>query len=201
MSLLSRLRRLVVRRASPILVPYTTLRPETAKALAKHGPLFVRMNTTDDYWRLLNSAWATQETFVVVEHDVVPHEGALEELLRCEHDWCAFPYMVAGIERPALGCTKFSTNLMVRSPDLMIAIGDKERHWSVLDAFITVGLELQGERCHVHSPAVAHLNEKATEPILPADAKMLKGVLKAREMDREIARINRLKAEKASRDS
>lgn len=142
----------------PVVVPYIhdMLHPDTSTAVGDSA-IFVQLGPTNDgYYWLLDTLWEEDETFVVVEHDVVPHAGALEELLACPSDWCAFPYDCGGLEMTGLGCTKFSAALTGRQPDVLSRIVPDQRGWNGLDAVVLGELRRRGEREHVHSPAVGH---------------------------------------------
>jgi hypothetical protein len=52
-------------------------------------------NTPTDYAFALAHLWGRPVTLVVVEHDVVPTDEALVQLLRCPVHFCAFDYEVA----------------------------------------------------------------------------------------------------------
>lgn len=134
---------------------------------ATHWELSARVvgSSERDYFDLLADAWATGETFCVVEHDIVVNPDSLDELYGCPHDWCAFPYRYGTCERYyGLGCVKFSADLIARCPDAMTRVGvmsdptHEKRHWCRLDSWLQyVILPNFGEQMHRHDTPVGHL--------------------------------------------
>lgn len=112
----------------------------------------VVMSDYHHYGRLFTDLWQAKRGFVLVEHDIVPWPGAIEQMLRCEHEWCAFAYPTTLHSRcQSLGCVKFSASLMERIPY------DSEwqnRGWDALDGAVIGTLE--AETVHTHEPPVAH---------------------------------------------
>lgn len=51
-----------------------------------------RTLTPVGYARALQGHWHYGEALVIVEQDIVPRLGQVEELLACEHKFCAFDY-------------------------------------------------------------------------------------------------------------
>jgi len=117
------------------------------------------------YFDLLFEYWADGATFTVIEHDMVVHATALEELDACPYEWCAFPYRYGTHERHyGLGCAKFGEELIARNPDAMRRVGTMRdmnhpaRHWCRLDAWLQgVVLPGSGEHMHRHERSVRHL--------------------------------------------
>ena len=121
--------------------PYTRLREEVTARLEASGHSFERCDLSGsifDYSALMEGLWQPSTPGVVlVEHDVVIEPGAIDELLACPEDWCAFQVTYLGQEggHPGLGCVKFSQALIARHPDAMELAGqiwDQEhqpRHW------------------------------------------------------------------------
>ena len=135
---------------------------------------FVPKSWDDDttYFRILRQAWDRGESFINVEHDIVPRETSLDYLGRCPADWCAAPYPY--LDRPrqfGLGCVKFSANLMARRPVMFDAISSwrndqhPPQHWCTLDSWIYQYLISRGEkRCEDHSPVdhIGHPGKKTS---------------------------------------
>lgn len=86
------------------------------------------------YFRLLQRLWRAQETFIVIERDVLPTEAALSDLAWCRHEWCGCPYdstfatgqrwydgrwRTVAMPTMGLGCAKFEGSLMRRYPSLV----------------------------------------------------------------------------------
>ncbi len=141
-----------------VVVPYTKLATETLAALPPGCTLAWVGDHERSYWALLSDLWHRGEAFIVVEHDVVPHRGALAQLASCEQEWCAFPYpMGDGLVTTALGCTKFGAGLIGRWPDLISGIPPRHRRWTDLDAIIVGRLHQHRETEHVHQPSVRHV--------------------------------------------
>lgn len=146
-----------------IIVPFVDLRAETVKALQPEDPRLLRyapVDTGDGYWTLLRDVWAMGSPAIVVEQDIVVNETTLDELRICDFDWCAMPFPYRGEERAyALACSKFSSALMARHPDLLEAVGrysdelHPARHWCRLDAWIFAELTKRGEIRHDHTRA------------------------------------------------
>jgi hypothetical protein len=115
------------------------------------------------YTHLLENLWSAGETFALVEHDIVPHPGALEALAACPEPWCAFSYPLGRIVHAGLGCTRFSGELLRAHPS---AVRETWReatgihpagHWCNLDDRLTRALCRAGAVRHVHEPQVRHL--------------------------------------------
>jgi len=120
-------------------------------------------NSDRDYFDLLSSLWADGETFCIVEHDIVVHPTALDELAACPNDWCGFPHEYMGEVGYWLGCVKFGAGLIERHPDAMVRTGVlfdcyPKRHWYRLDPRLqTTILAQRGEVKCQHLPEVRHL--------------------------------------------
>jgi hypothetical protein len=141
-----------------VIVPFVGgfLRPETRSL--PNVELRNVGSSDQSYWELLVELWRG-ETFIVVEHDIVPTQEQLQEIWDCPEEWCSRPYRMGDIETTALGCTKFDSRLMRRMPDLVESILEQHRHWSGLDSMIVAGLHRRGAKEHEHLPAVLHLHE------------------------------------------
>ena len=137
-----------------IVIPTTRIGTSAALALTMEG-LEVREVVMTDYHhyaRLFTELWQARRGFILVEHDIVPWPGAIQQLDTCEHEWCAFAYPTSLSSRcQSLGCVKFSSALLERIPY------DPEwqnRGWDALDGAV-MGT-LQAETVHTHEPPVAH---------------------------------------------
>lgn len=111
-----------------------------------------------DYSRLLRQMWREGETFVIVEQDILPWPGAIEELFYCPGQWCScsYPYGGAPGIYHMLGCTKISSQLMLNTPHLW----DTPVHWSQCDVHLRDGALSMGQEPHPHRPPAIHLNPK-----------------------------------------
>lgn len=113
-----------------VIVPQPAARRTPAQdALRDQGVEFEVVDVSADpleYGRLLRRLWEAGDTFVLVEHDLVPPAGAIAELLDCDRPLCGFDY--AGHEGDAvghsLGVTKFGDELMAIAPDAWKGWGD-----------------------------------------------------------------------------
>src|ERR1019366_3527161 len=129
-----------------VIYPYTDRRTEESHlALTRWAPTAERIYVGEDdfaYGRLLEQLWG-KDAFMLVEHDIVIHEGLVEEFAECEEEWCSSPYSY--FDQPVttsgggLGCTKFSAQLMYRWPTLMQQAnalpcqGHSNGHWCTRD--------------------------------------------------------------------
>ncbi len=104
-------------------VPYTKLQPVTIQALAGYQVTLAKVEGPYGYRSYFRDRWRAGETFISVEHDVVPWPGALEQLWACPELWCVYGYhdndnfadpAVTGF--PYLGCVKFSAELIAATP-------------------------------------------------------------------------------------
>ena len=144
-----------------------TISPETVAALDASGfawePADVSASDTS-YTRLLEALWGAGEPFALVEHDIVPHPGALAELLGCPRPWCAFSYQLGSITHAGLGCTRFSAGLLAAVPDAVERTWAESTgvhppgFWCALDDRLSRVLRGAGFAQHVHEPQVTHLN-------------------------------------------
>lgn len=148
-----------------VYVPYTFLRPETKKALnaTEHNYQPVDVSGSDHaYWELLSDLWSKGKTFVIVEHDIIVHKTALQELADCDHDWCAFPTYYFSATHIGLGCAKFGSSLIKRYPDALDKVAKLSdakhppKHWCRLDAWLQTRVLPQSER-HAHQTIVGHV--------------------------------------------
>ncbi len=163
-----------------VVVPFTQgrLKPQTQAAVKESGlhSQFYRLADSDSaYHNLIESAWDEGKTFITVEQDIVPHEGALRELLDCPEPWCAFEYEYPPFGLYAgMGCAKFSSTLIAKFPDAMTETGKWDddtpgarhipsslphppKHWCRVDGWLKQYLEDGGARQHVHG-VVEHLS-------------------------------------------
>ena len=146
-----------------VVVPFTSVEPEVREALLEFHPRYVDVSDSDwGYWRLLCDLWAGRQTFVVVEHDVVPPLGAVRALLDCPRDWCGHAYPMGAIAGTALGCVKLGAGLMERTPNAVSRILPQHRSWRALDSMVLGTLRNNGEEEHVHEGLARHLRYERT---------------------------------------
>jgi hypothetical protein len=167
-----------------IIIPFARghLEDDTVAAMQAYCPKSVRWSTVcvdeepniDDIWpkahtgyhEMLAAMWGEKETTIIIEHDIVILPGVIESLLECEHDWCGNPYFVGAGVHVCLGCTKFSSRLMFKHPNMMHDAGLIEssapaKDWHRVDIRIEEVLmqRLKIER-HVHDVQVGHINDQ-----------------------------------------
>jgi hypothetical protein len=155
-----------------VLVGYTNLRPEVREALDRHavphGCEIVYEDCTpssDHYHDTLTREWARQETFAVVEHDIVIDERVIPSFDGCPEVWCGFGYELAVGYQVCLGCTRFRAELIAEVPDLLDLVqhetqsGVPAKAWYRMDVRIGEVLKHRGYTPHLHMPPIRHLND------------------------------------------
>lgn len=114
------------------------------------------------YSILLARLWRRGIGFVILEHDVVPWPGALNELAYCPNEWCTFPFPKFGeMLEGGLGCVKFSDSLVTRFPKLYENWFNT--HWKLVDGRMLSSIAgvLHGPQPCIHNPPVAHVRSNA----------------------------------------
>ena len=173
-----------------IVIPYVRggLKPETRAWGEQNGAELHDLTNDDEaYFGLVARLWRDGQAFMVVEQDVVPPEGAPEDLATCPEPWCGHPYpyipcslgysmMVLG----ELGCTRFTEALLSEIPAAMVDAAavrlpppftsDGGRHWLRLAPRLRVALEGHGVHFHAHPPAAEHVRgrNRGGPPRLPS---------------------------------
>jgi len=164
-----------------VIVPYAgELNPVVRQVLSYYGvPVDYRNMSWNpyNYQYLLREIWKKREPVVIVEHDILPWPGAIEELWQCSCAWGAYTYQLhggLGIYH-GFGCTKLTPQLMQAVPDVWE--GDL-MNWDVLDQHLFFAARAAGFEPHHHRPPVIHLSDKhaarrdlhGTRNILPVGA-------------------------------
>lgn len=158
-----------------VVVPYTSLRPETAAALTASGFPFeeIAVDGGDGYHRLLSGLWEAGEAFTVVEHDVIVTAEALDSLDACAGEWCSCPHPYLSGFYAGLGCARFRAPLLRRHPDVMAEVGlmsdegHPPGHWCRQDGYMRAVLMRRGERqCAAH-PEVGHPSRSPAHGCVP----------------------------------
>jgi hypothetical protein len=144
-----------------VIVPYRELNSWTRRVLDSYNLPVTYVPLGDDadaYRRLLQELWQLQQTVVLVEHDVVPWYGAIEELHHCMGLWCTCSYNLRGGYGVyhSLGCAKLSGELMRLLPTLWDAPG----RWDTLDQRLWFAARDIGQEPHPHRPPAIHLSER-----------------------------------------
>lgn len=159
----------------PLYIPYTQLREATAVFLHQvraYEPGY-RVNCVDlssgNGWGYLNhlqQCWEAGETFLNLEHDVVPWPGALDSLTGCDRPWCFFHYL-PGIDEMAnrtavFGLVKFDASLIAALPevwqDMRVVYAKRPQPWRYCDVFFFDYATERGFRPHQHYPPVVNAN-------------------------------------------
>ncbi len=143
-----------------VVVPYVDLHPLVPQLLSTYGytPEYRKLVGDDGYQCLMRELWERQEDIALVEQDILPWPGAIEELFACECAWGTYTYRTNGGigVRHMLGCTKISGRLMKALP----GIWDEYRHWAFIDQTLFYRARDKCIEPHMHRPAVIHLNPR-----------------------------------------
>ncbi len=159
-----------------VICPFTELEPETRDAIDLTGRQceYVDVSGSDDaYWALLAELWKAGREFCIIEHDVVPGRGSLDELEDCPGDWCSFAVAYGTGAHAGLGCVKFSTRLLGQLPYALERIEARcddthpPKHWCRLDAWLNEYLRNHEQRPCIHIPALTHLRDEEG-PVQPS---------------------------------
>ena len=161
------------------------LAPETAAWAATGGDVEFRQipEGADGLFRFLASEWAEGDGFMVVDQDLVPPPGAVEELEACTQHWCGFPFRYpmcteAGVPDLALGdfgCTRYSTELVRAMPDLLEEtteehnpewVGGGPRSRLMMAERFVYRMNRYGLYFHAHLPEAEHL-QYTTDRVWP----------------------------------
>ena len=158
-----------------VLLPYTPARLEQRTsewAYARGDVEAVDVSGTDDaYFNVLAAQWRQPGDLLIVEHDMLPADGCVDEMLACRWGWCSAPYEVANHQQitDGLGVAKFSGTLKQLRPQFMDEVGAIDddglpaRNWRRLDTRISRVLRAAGHRPHLHAPAL-HLHDYQVWP-------------------------------------
>jgi hypothetical protein len=153
-----------------ILLPYVPgmLNPKTAEWASMYNVTYAELNPNDDeaYFRLLAEHWRQPGNLVVVEQDILPRPGVVEQLAYCRYAWCCSAYAVAqgSMLNVGLGLASFSARMKRHWPGLMDRVGyiDDDgapvKTWRRLDTRVSRVLHELGYRPHVHGTA-DHLHD------------------------------------------
>jgi hypothetical protein len=141
-----------------IVVPYApTVHPVTKFVLDSYGlPVwYAHVEGDYGYSELLAELWAKREAVVIVEQDIAPWPGCIEELRGPAETYCTCSYVYnggVGISH-MLGIAKISPALM----DLLPNLWDEPCHWSQCDRRLFFAAQAMGRQPHQHRPSVIHL--------------------------------------------
>ncbi len=155
-----------------VILPYTRRIQKVTFALDRTGYPYNPSDVTESqfkYYYLIKALWDTGESWINIEHDILPNPDTFQSFEDCPADWCIAPYPYLMMPQGAyagLGCCKISARLIARHPDAMDidlnwAGWDKNhrpRHWCRVDAMLKENLINNGERPHAHE-FVQHMGD------------------------------------------
>lgn len=141
-------------------LPYTPekLHPETRMFGNRHGAVFVDVSLdVYDYARAFFEWWEDRQTFTILEHDIIPTDDDLAEMLSCDRPWCAASYSYPGrADLIAFGFTTFRAPLVGRK---LQTLGKFQMpRWWELDGFVAQALHIERIHAHPH-PKVLHMGD------------------------------------------
>lgn len=122
---------------------------------------YVELRDDDSYRLLLQELWRQRQSVILIEHDILPWPGAIEELAGCSCAWGSYTYKMhggLGIHH-MFGCTKLTPALMQATDGLW----DAPCRWDVLDQRLWFAARDRFEP-HPHRPPVIHLSERELGP-------------------------------------
>jgi hypothetical protein len=158
-----------------LVIAYTPpkLRPEVKQLGEDVGAIFEDVSASDTaYGALVARLWKKGESFMLCEHDVLPTAALLEEMARCDREWCAgFAWryispVAPGETKPqhpvrqretALFLNKFSASLIARTPHVIGAF--RGLRWTQIDLRLLPMLQGSGATPCQHGP-VTHLHQQ-----------------------------------------
>lgn len=112
------------------------------------------------YGKILREVWEAGEDFAVVEPDIVIRKDVAEAFINCPCVYGCFPYNWLTDVGPALGCTWFRKEFLLKYPTAMQEVEAQNVNWRQLDVVLMrhILARKYNEQPHVHLPAVEHLN-------------------------------------------
>lgn len=101
------------------------------------------------YPALFSDLWNAGDTFITVEHDIIPWPGAIDGLISCPEPWCTHRFPNGGNLMLSFGIGRYTP------------IGKAPPEWSdwegkMLDGAVLPYLHALHGAPHVHEPPVAH---------------------------------------------
>jgi hypothetical protein len=144
-----------------IFVPFTKLPLATAEALKKYDTYFINMVDSHSYFKYFVKRWKEKESFINVEHDIVPWPGAIDEIEKCQQIWCGYGYNKGEniVLSPYLGCVKIGAGLIELLPGVWNEREKESREWGNLDVWLGKYAWNRGIKIHQHYPSVNHFKE------------------------------------------
>lgn len=148
-----------------IICPYTHLSEATEMVLKAeyfNEVRFVDVGGSDEaYFNLVHQLWKEAETFILVEHDIVPWPGAIKMIYDCEMPLCACPAPIGmfngNYSGMGVGIVKLGKALMQDRPE---HLDDPAltKLWHKVDGETWGRLTESGIPVHWHNPPVIHLS-------------------------------------------
>jgi hypothetical protein len=162
-----------------VVVPYTTLAPETVDALTNahaHFECYYVGGSDSSYWQLLDWLWTGNDDLTIVEQDIIVGESTIQSFEECGHRLCCaqYPYLQSETYS-GLGCIRFRSAFIREHPRLWDRVAGYSDHkhpvkfWCALDAWMQ--RELRGAGLwppHFHE-AVGHLHRVPSHGCVPAE--------------------------------
>lgn len=116
------------------------------------------------YFELMYKHWKEGETFIVVEHDIVPWPGALKAIFDCQSQLCAYEAPIGTFNGEysgmGLGIWKLGEAVMDKYPD-HLDDPSLTRLWHKVDGEMISRLIYDRHvEMHYHYPAVIHLSRQ-----------------------------------------
>lgn len=164
-------------RIGTLYIPYSRLAEATEVFLHTYrcvpdGMNVVRINVAGNVWGYvdyLDKAWALGDSFINMEHDIVPWPGAIQSLLHCRNEWCFFGYLpdldFISSGASVFGLTKFESSFIARCPDVWQCWRDeciqtkREKPWLGVDVHMGRYAREHGLwPPHQHFPSVLNAN-------------------------------------------
>ncbi len=140
-----------------IFLPFTDVQPATLISLIGYDYLPVKLEGDFGYSQFFRDRWNEGKTFINVEHDSVIYPGAIEALLNCPEELCAFDFhlpihrqrqLIPGQAFP-LGLIKISDSLIAKNPNFW----NDPIKWDVCDQHLAT-LNI----VHQHTPGIVNAN-------------------------------------------
>lgn len=143
----------------------------TRESLAEHAPLTeiipVKASDISRTWELYTARWG-HDDLMIIEQDIILHNGVIPQFEACPEPWCLFPFRYApdtGFLDTGTGCDRFRREFQQAvSVERIEAVGgccnkclgENPKCWAHIDGRIREAGEAAGFSIHVHWPSVGH---------------------------------------------
>ena len=107
---------------------WTKLWDEAAAALPPGAEMIYVGGSFTDYWEAISARWGVDD-LMIVEHDILLHEGVTTQFEECPSQWCVFPYWHDEWLDQALGCTRFRREIQQQVTPVEIQQGSWGSCW------------------------------------------------------------------------